>query len=110
MLTAIIRTGTKIMMVWLILISFQNAVSSAEATEHQTQMKYNNECQVSSNWNRTILCEISSLMMEAVRTSETSVDNHFTRQYIPEDNSEQNNPVVLLYRHESAKPFKQQRC
>jgi hypothetical protein len=30
----------------------------------------------------------SSLMMEAVRTSETSVDNHFTRQYIPEDNSE----------------------
>jgi hypothetical protein len=24
----------------------------------------------------------------AVRTSETSVDNHFTRQYIPEDNSE----------------------
>jgi hypothetical protein len=25
---------------------------------------------------------------EAVRTSETSVDNHFTRQYIPEDNSE----------------------
>jgi hypothetical protein len=32
----------------------------------------------------------SSLMMEAVRTSETSVDNYFTRQYIPEDNSEQN--------------------
>jgi hypothetical protein len=31
-----------------------------------------------------------SLMMKAVRTSETSVDNHFTRQYIPEDNSEQN--------------------
>jgi len=29
-----------------------------------------------------------ALMMEAVRTSETSVDNHFTRQYIPEDNSE----------------------
>jgi hypothetical protein len=27
-------------------------------------------------------------MMEAVRTSETSVDNHFTQQYIPEDNSE----------------------
>jgi hypothetical protein len=27
-------------------------------------------------------------MMEAVRTSETSVDNHFTRQYIPEDNSD----------------------
>jgi hypothetical protein len=27
-------------------------------------------------------------MMEAVRTSETSVDNNITRQYIPEDNSE----------------------
>jgi hypothetical protein len=29
-----------------------------------------------------------SLMMEAARTSETSVDNHFTRQYNPEDSSE----------------------
>jgi hypothetical protein len=27
-------------------------------------------------------------MMEAVRTSETSADNHFTRQYNPEDSSE----------------------
>jgi hypothetical protein len=27
-------------------------------------------------------------MMEAVRTSETSVDNQFTRQYNPEDSSE----------------------
>jgi hypothetical protein len=26
--------------------------------------------------------------MEAASTSETSVDNYFTRQYIPEDNSE----------------------
>jgi hypothetical protein len=26
--------------------------------------------------------------MEVVRTSETSVDNHFTRQYNPEDSSE----------------------
>jgi hypothetical protein len=31
---------------------------------------------------------VDRLMMEAVRTSETSVDNQFTRQYIPEDNSE----------------------
>jgi hypothetical protein len=30
----------------------------------------------------------AGMMMEAVRTSETSVANHFTRQYIPEDNSE----------------------
>jgi hypothetical protein len=41
--------------------------------------------------------------MEAVRTSETSVDNHFTRQYIPEDNSElllqrfyQNNFIIII--------------
>jgi hypothetical protein len=27
-------------------------------------------------------------MMEAARTSETSVYNYFTRQYIPEDDSE----------------------
>jgi hypothetical protein len=31
---------------------------------------------------------IIALMMEAARTSETSVDDCFTRQYIPEDNSE----------------------
>jgi hypothetical protein len=30
----------------------------------------------------------SSLMIKAARTSETSVDYYFTRQYIPEDNSE----------------------
>jgi hypothetical protein len=29
--------------------------------------------------------------MEAVRTSETSVNNYFTWQYIPEDNSEKFN-------------------
>jgi hypothetical protein len=33
-------------------------------------------------------------MMEAVRTSETSVDNLFTRQYNPEDSSEQNNQAM----------------
>jgi hypothetical protein len=41
------------------------------------------------------LCDISSshggeyeVKIEAARTSETSVDNYFTRQYIPEDKSE----------------------
>jgi hypothetical protein len=29
-----------------------------------------------------------ALMMEAARTYETSVENYFTRQYNPEDNSE----------------------
>jgi hypothetical protein len=40
----------------------------------------------------------SSLMMEAACTSETSVDNYFTRQYIPEDNSE-----LHTCRHENLK-------
>jgi hypothetical protein len=35
-----------------------------------------------------IIVDRRMLMMEAARTSETSVDNYFTRQYIPEDNSE----------------------
>jgi hypothetical protein len=34
---------------------------------------------------------------EAARTSETSVDNHFTRQYIPEDNSEQNKNMFISF-------------
>jgi hypothetical protein len=34
-------------------------------------------------------------MMEAVRTSETSVDNHFTWQYNPEDSSEHRVKVTL---------------
>jgi hypothetical protein len=33
-------------------------------------------------------------MMEAARTSETSVDSYFTRQYIPEDESELH---IMLY-------------
>jgi hypothetical protein len=44
----------------------------------------------------------SSLMMEAVRTSETSVHNYFTRQYIPEDNSEQE--IIAVYTEYHAKP------
>jgi len=36
----------------------------------------------------------SSLMMEAARTSETSVDNYFIRQYIPEENSELNTTMA----------------
>jgi hypothetical protein len=33
--------------------------------------------------------------MEAVRTYETSADNHFTRQYIPEDNSEHHSCMLV---------------
>jgi predicted anti-sigma-YlaC factor YlaD len=31
---------------------------------------------------------LRAMMMEVARTYETSVDNYFTRQYIPEDKSE----------------------
>jgi hypothetical protein len=37
-----------------------------------------------------------SSLMEAVHTSETSVDNHFTRQYIPEDNSEHDETIIKM--------------
>jgi hypothetical protein len=36
-------------------------------------------------------------MMDAARTSETSVDNYFTWQYIPEDDSELYIFGLLLY-------------
>jgi hypothetical protein len=38
------------------------------------------------------------MMMEAVRTSETSVDNHFTQQYNPEDSSEHVHSIVCYIR------------
>jgi hypothetical protein len=44
---------------------------------------------------------IRDLMMEAVRTSETSVDNHFTWQYIPEDNSEHHTLSLSAYMYRS---------
>jgi hypothetical protein len=40
-------------------------------------------------------------MMEAARTSETSADNYFTRQYIPEDKSE-----LYTHRRENLKSHK----
>jgi hypothetical protein len=46
----------------------------------------------------TSIATAKLLMMEAVRTSETSVNNYFTLQYIPEDNSEQKlQKFVVLY-------------
>jgi hypothetical protein len=39
-------------------------------------------------------------MMEAVRTSETSVDNHFTRQYNPEASSEHHSHCLFLEAYE----------
>jgi hypothetical protein len=37
---------------------------------------------------RFVFWDIIALMMEAARTSETWVDNYFTRQYSPEEKSE----------------------
>jgi hypothetical protein len=39
---------------------------------------------------KIIVDRLIALMMEAARTSGTSVDNYFTRQYLPEDNSNMN--------------------
>jgi hypothetical protein len=39
------------------------------------------------------------MMMEAARTSETSVDNYFTRQYILEDNSELQSELSVYCLH-----------
>jgi hypothetical protein len=36
-------------------------------------------------------------MIEAARTSETSVDNYFTRQYIPEDKYERYTRAVRTW-------------
>jgi hypothetical protein len=46
-------------------------------------------------------------MMEAARTSETSVDNHFTRQYNPEDSSEQTSftSETSVYSNENTKRY-----
>jgi hypothetical protein len=40
-------------------------------------------------------------MMEAVRTSETSVDNQFTRQYNPEDSSEHQVYLHIARKHKN---------
>jgi hypothetical protein len=39
---------------------------------------------------------IRAMMMEAARTSETSVDNYFTRQYIPENKPEQQTSLIAF--------------
>jgi hypothetical protein len=53
-------------------------------------------------------------MMEAVRTSETSVDNQFTRQYNPEDSSEHHtrrrenlkyHEIIAVYSENHAEPI-----
>jgi hypothetical protein len=44
--------------------------------------------------------------MEDDPTTETSVDNHFTRQYIPEDNSEQLPNYLPKGRRRPGRPLK----
>jgi hypothetical protein len=48
--------------------------------------------------------------MEAVRTSETSVDNHSTRQYNPEDSSEHHTRRRENLKSHNFTLLKQQRC
>jgi hypothetical protein len=61
-----------------------------------SELPYGMYCRVKNNCRPTfqsyllptIRAIIIALMMETARTSETSVDNYFTWQYIPEDKSE----------------------
>jgi hypothetical protein len=58
-------------------------ISSSHGGEYDVQT----DCR--PTFQRCVLPPSSGMMMmEAVRTSETSADNYFTRQYIPEDSSE----------------------
>jgi hypothetical protein len=61
-----------------------------DSSEHHTRRRENLKSHIVNLYGEATLRSIRrlSLMMEAVRTSETSVDNHFTRQYNPEDSSE----------------------
>jgi hypothetical protein len=80
------------MYLWL----HRNIIYQAAKIENHSNLEFNFffardfEC---SELSSGIYCHVKLFstevsIMEAVRTSETSVDNHFTRQYIPEDNSE----------------------
>jgi hypothetical protein len=55
----------------------------------QTKSNSLSVCEISSCYGGEYEVQFIALMMEKTRTSETSVDNYFTRQYIPEDKSEQ---------------------
>jgi hypothetical protein len=55
-------------------VSFVNRISPSILHDRQHTQNYFQNC--------------LHHQMEAARTSETSVDNYFTRQYIPEDKSE----------------------
>jgi hypothetical protein len=63
-----------------------------ERTRHHCKKKqagHNALCEISGSHGGEYEDQNSSgMIMEAVRNSETSVDNYCTRQYIPEDNSE----------------------
>jgi hypothetical protein len=45
---------------------------------------------------RQLWVRLIALMMEAARTSETSVDIYFTLQYIPEDKSEWDSLIAMM--------------
>jgi hypothetical protein len=66
--------------------------SSEDSSEHHTRRRENLKSLQSyllmGDLKSSFYVFLSSLMMEAARTSETSVDNYFTRQYFPEDNCE----------------------
>jgi hypothetical protein len=74
---------------------FTRQYNPEDSSEHHTRRRENLKSYIVKLYGEATLRCIrrfeslhSSLMMEAVRTCETSVDNHFTRQYNPEYSSE----------------------
>jgi hypothetical protein len=63
---------------------------AANSAKHSHSLESNADLSKLLYWKHS-----ASGMMEAVRTSETSVDNYFTRQSIPEDNSEHHIELTL---------------
>jgi hypothetical protein len=59
---------------------------------------------LSTDVSEVCAASIIRAMMNAARTSETSVDNYFTRQYIPEDKSELQSNEVLGKQLNAVKP------
>jgi hypothetical protein len=61
-----------------------------DCSEHHTRRRENLKSHIVNSMGRLlyVVFDDSSLVMEAVRTSETSVDNNLTRQYNSEDSSE----------------------
>jgi hypothetical protein len=83
-------------------------ISSSHSGEYEVQNCLLGCTAVKNNcrplFQRYVLPPSSGIMMEAAHTSETSASNYFTRQYIPEDNSE------VTFIHQNYLKLRQHSC